>query len=277
MPTIKSTTVSAAQGPEITLQYATKNGELLRFADGREMSRRDVCDEEGWHDDAIRDNRTAMGREWPADKRPPVGVSRWNGRGPIIPANDNCMRCHTVKSADQSRINWATLGHVRLGPVEAALGIRCRHCQRPPAIVQSHSVVGPQGPRGEPGPQGAPGKDADPAAVVTAIKEWLTENADMFRGPSGKDGANGLPGKPGSDGEAGPQGPKGDKGDKGDASGEPDIEKLAEEIAKKLPPLYIGAKQKQPDGTFKITMPFAPVQLGEGVYIYIEPPAVTTK
>lgn len=113
------------QGPPLQLKYYSKNVDdkprVARLASGAsnpQMAREDMLMPEGWRDGSVYNYKTrkweqllnAQGKATLA----PVGVSRWDGRGPNISANRNCLDCHVVSKVDT---DVALSG--AWGPVEA--------------------------------------------------------------------------------------------------------------------------------------------------------------
>ena len=86
-------------------------------------------------------------------------------------------------------------------------------------------------------------------AITKSLTAWLEAHKGELRGRDGIDG------KPGAIGPAGPT---------------PEID--IDAAIKRLPPLYIGAK----DATGKITMQAVPVNLGDTIYIRVEAPTLTS-
>ena len=95
----------------------------------------------------------------------------------------------------------------------------------------------------------------DTATIIAFLDQWLESRKESLRGPTGLQGLQGI------------QGLEGKPGGSGIAA---NVDEIAGAVLKKLPPLYIGAK----DANGKVTMQAVPVDLGDTIYIRVEPPAL---
>lgn len=263
-------TTKTTLGPDIDVEYSQDEmGRTVRRANGAEMDRVDVLTPNGWADwkwyDPKKDrtwfvNGTGQQKNQPA----PVGVSRWHGKGPTIPASADCKKCHTIRTGSIVAGIGAGVG---IGPVGAGVSLGaganvarvgptrlpakadvCATLPRRPPVAQPPVVVkpvqGPPGKDGVPGRDGADGKpgrdgtDADMQQITLTITQWLDAHKGELRGKDGRDGVDGAPGTNGRDGIDGKQGPAGKDGATGSpgvGGGEVDIDVLIE----KLPPIIV--------------------------------------
>lgn len=97
---------------------------------------------------------------------------------------------HPTSNLDAAQVSRALKGATKFGTIHG--DVSCDLFKRrpdPPQVVK--------GEKGDAGPPGPPGKDGDPQIVITAVKEWLTENKDLLRGTPGVEGKPGLNGTDG--------------------------------------------------------------------------------
>lgn len=151
----------------------------------------------GWQDAFYEDKET--GQVWflkDAKGNPTlaeVGISRWAGKGPAVPAERGCTECHkNIGKALASDPEFEKFQAELLTQLIAMSGDWGKKPTKLPTPVPAmQGPAGPQGPIGPPGPAGPAGQHANPATVITAIKEWLTENKELFAGPAGGKGDKG--------------------------------------------------------------------------------------
>lgn len=243
------------------------------------ISRFDIHAGRGWQDFAWQDRESGQVWYMRDDKGQPtlaaLGKSQWAGNGPAVPAERGCTDCHNkIGRATESDPIFEQIQAELLTQLVALHG-PYKDRQKPVAPAPAPAPVpikvvegkpgrdGLDGKPGRDGRDGVDGKTPTDGELIALIRRVMEEKKDDLRGDDGKDGKSPTD----ADLLVLIRRVVDEKQDelKGD---QPKID--LDELAKKLPPIYIGAKS--PDG--KVTMPFTPVYLGQGVYIHVEPPSL---